>query len=218
MIFVGSQHVFHVSGIDVVSYFGKTNPQYTVGLVHVSKFMSGTPEIEVSRRSRISQRINGNAESIVACMIESTTRSYGNNRHVVLRLAIVFVKTHDLMFKCHDAVVCLYKPLTIGRTILFQCLHGEYTLDVLAFEVHTVAFRIRQQFHPIGIGISTLNVEVTILITVDEVNLHVWRILIIRSEIVDIAISLMLATNHVDTVGQWIIVGGEVGRTEVSYL
>ena len=46
---VGAQHVFHVCGIDIVGYFGKTNPQYTIGLVHVSKFMSSTPEIEVCR-------------------------------------------------------------------------------------------------------------------------------------------------------------------------
>ena len=99
-------------------------------------------------------------------------------RHrAVTRYAVIFLQSEVSLFPYHERVEHIHKlsvakALTIlGKAILRESLAGPYGVNLLAQHVHTDVLRVLTEC--LHLLVRLLGREITVHLTIDEVNLDV---------------------------------------------
>ena len=211
--------MLYISRHDVIGDLGESNPSQTLRLVLMSVLMGSTPDVVMGAAGRIAKGVDGHAEAVVAGMIEAAAGSNRDGALAVGELVLVLINTHDVAFHRDDAVIDGHQPLAIVRTVGLERRDGEHAVGELAVHVEAVALRIGKQTLPVVVGMTLiLRAEVTLLLCIEEVHLHLRRGLPAGGVVVDVAITLVGDLDDVDAILQRIGAGGKHRRTEVAHL
>ena len=217
---VGIERVLHVGRHHVVGHLGKAGPAEAICLVHVAELVGDGPCGEVVARHEciVDDSYRHVAVVVVGVHIAGALLARGH-RLVIREVVFVLEQSQEFTFEAYHLVVLAHEQFALVRAFLLDVVHGEHAVYVLAAHVEAVALGIPQQAFPVGVGMSfEIRAEIALLHAVEEVNFHLRSLSPVVREIVDIAVTLMVDLDDVQTVAHAIAARSEHLRSEVADL
>ena len=214
------ERVLHVGRHHVVGHLGKAGPAEAICLVHVAELVGDGPCGEVVARHEciVDDSYRHVAVVVVGVHIAGALLARGH-RLVIREVVFVLEQSQEFTFEAYHLVVLAHEQFALVRAFLLDVVHGEHAVYVLAAHVEAVALGIPQQAFPVGVGMSfEIRAEIALLHAVEEVNFHLRSLSPVVREIVDIAVTLMVDLDDVQTVAHAIAARSEHLRSEVADL